>query len=363
MPSPIVSSLARRRVPTLAAGAIAALAALALAAAGCGDGDDGDDGPPAPAPRTYAFGPFELAPGEEIAGDCVSVALDNAEPLYVNAVELVTQRGFHHSNWFWVPENIFPGPDGIWDCDARGYDEVVAGGAGAVLFAQSTQSVTERQDFPDGVVIPIPPRSKIVAGIHLLNASDAPLTTSLELTITPVASEEVVTKLGTFALDYRRLALPPQRASSFTIECDLADLHQRLIGSPLDWNLYYALPHYHEYGRGFDLVATGGPAGDVTIVSSDGAIGEPLGTVLDPAFSLAGFTGIRFTCRFDNPTDRTIRYGLAGGEMCVFQGFTDSIYKWGGQTAPSGTSTSEDDGEVVRFTHPCEMFGFPIVDP
>ncbi len=322
-----------------------------------------DDAPPAPAPRTIHFGPFELDPGEEMYGDCVSASLGNDEALYINAVDLVTESGFHHSNWFWVPEDTFPGPDGIWNCDSRLYDEVVAGGAGAVLFAQSTQSVTERQDFPPGVAIPIPPHAKIVSGIHMLNAGDEPMTTSLALTITPIAREQVTTKLAAIAIQYRPLALPAQRQSSVTVECDLAAVHQRIIGTPLDFKLFYALPHYHDLGRGYDLVATGGPDGDVTIASSNGAIGEPLGQRIEPAFSFAGFTGVRFTCRFDNPTDQTVRWGLADGEMCVFQGFTDSIYKWGGRTTPAGTSIREDDGQVVRFTHPCEMFGFPIVDP
>jgi hypothetical protein len=333
---------------------------LALALAACG-GDD--DGPAAPEPRTYTFGPFDLDPGEEMFGDCVSASLDNDEPVYVNAVELVTQSGFHHSNWFWVPETTFPGPDGVWNCDSRSYDEVVAGGAGGVLFAQSTQSVTERMAFPEGVVIPIPPRAKIVAGIHLLNASDSPLATSLDVTITPVAREDVTVKLAALAYQYRPLALPPRRKAEVSVECDMAEVHERVIGTPLDFNLFYALPHYHSLGTGYELVAVGGPNGDVVIASSGGGIGEPLGKNIEPSFSLAGFQKVRFTCKFDNDTDRVVRWGLGDGEMCVFQGFTDSIYKWGGQTAPNGTTQMVDDGEVVRFTHPCDMYGFPIVDP
>jgi hypothetical protein len=42
---------------------------------------------------------------------------------------------------------------------------------------------------------------------------------------------------------------------------------------------------------------------------------------------------------------------------------TNSIYKWGGITNGAATSTMVDDGDVVRFTHPCDLYGFPIVDP
>ncbi len=336
------------------------LVAGALGVAACGDGEDG---PTTPDPQTFTFGPFVLAPGEESYGDCVSAPLGNTEPIYVNAVDLVTGSGFHHSNWFWVPETTFPGPDGVWNCDSRAYDEVVAGGAGGVLFAQSTQAVTERQAFAPGVVIPIPAHAKIVSGIHMLNAGDEPLTTRLELTVTPIAPDEVTTKLATMALQYRPLALPPRRKSSVTIECDVGDLHQIVIGTPIDYEVFYSFPHYHTLGRGYDLVASGGPGPDVTIASSSASVGEPLGEVLDPPFSLEGYTKLRFTCHFDNTTDRTVRWGLSAGEMCVWQGFTNSIYKWGGTTNGAATSTVVDDGEVVRFTHPCDLYGFPIVDP
>jgi hypothetical protein len=340
---------------------IRSLALILVVTAACtGDGTGDDDGVTPPQPQTYHFGPFALAPGEERAGDCVSAALNNDEPLYINAVELTTQSGFHHSNWFWVPENTFPGPDGIWDCNSRNYDEVVAGANGGVLFAQSTQSVSERQQFPPGIVIPIPPRATIVAGVHTLNASDEPLNTALDLEITPVAADAVVTKLVAMAITYEPLALPPRRQSSFTVECELAELHQRVMGRPLDFKLYYALPHYHDLGRGIDLVATGGPSGDTTILSSNSSIGEPLGRGFEPAFSMEGYSGIRFSCRFENPRDTTVRWGLGDGEMCVVQAFTDSTYKWAGGARDNNPGTIADDGTTVAFTHDgCEFYGFP----
>lgn len=339
---------------------LSVLAIALVSTAACGAGDDGVDPPGTPQPQTYSFGPFELGAGEERAGDCVSATLDNDERLYVNAVELATRSGFHHSNWFWVPEDTFPGPDGIWDCNSRAYDEVTAGAAGGVLFAQSTQSVSERQQFPPGVVIPIPPRAKIVAGVHVLNATDEPLTTSLDLEITPIAADDVVTKLVAMAITYEPLALPPMRQSSFTVECELAELHQRIMGRPLDFKLYYALPHYHDLGRGIDLVATGGPSGDTTILSSNSSIGEPLGRGFEPAFSMEGYQGIRFSCRFDNPRSETVRWGLGDQEMCVVQAFTDSTYKWAGGARDNNPGTISDDGTTVAFTHDgCEFYGFP----
>jgi hypothetical protein len=339
---------------------LAFVSACALAATACGADDDGGDGITPPQPQTFNFGPFELAAGQESSASCVSASLGNDEPMYVNAVKLDTGGGFHHSNWFWVPGDTFPGPDGIWDCESRLYDEVTAGAAGGVLFAQSTQAVGETQQFPDGVVVPIPPHAKIVAGVHMLNASDEPLSTSLDIELTPIPAADVEVKLVAMALTYEPLALPPHRKSSFTVECDLGELHQRLMGRPLDFNLYYALPHYHSLGRGIDLVATGGANGDATVFTTTSSIGEPLGKAFSPAVSLLGTQKVRFTCHFDNPRETTVRWGIGDQEMCVIQVFTDSTYKWAGGARDNLPGTQVDDGDVVAFTHDgCDLYGFP----
>src|SRR5438445_475404 len=135
--------------------------------------------------RTFAFGPFTIQPTQEISDQCVQITLGNADYVYINSVELTTGPGFHHSNWFFVPERVFPGPswngsnsavdDGTFACNDRHFDQPIAAIFGGVLFAQSTQSPHEVQQFPAGVVIKIPPHAKIVSTIHLLNPTDSPL--------------------------------------------------------------------------------------------------------------------------------------------------------------------------------------------
>src|SRR5258708_395854 len=119
------------------------------------------------AARELPFGPFTLAAGEEVGTTCVQVTLHNEDTLLINSVELTTGPGFHHSTWFYVPEHTFAGDDGSYTCADRNFNEPVAAIFGGVLFAQSTQSPHEIQKFADGVVIQIPPHSKIVSQIHL----------------------------------------------------------------------------------------------------------------------------------------------------------------------------------------------------
>ena len=121
-----------------------ATATLALALAACTGGDE---------PGTYPFGPFEIAAHEESTSQCVQISLNNPEATYISSVELTTGPGFHHSNWLFVPEHVFPGEDGTYTCSERNFDQAVAAIFGGVLFAQSTQVAHEVQQFPPGVVV------------------------------------------------------------------------------------------------------------------------------------------------------------------------------------------------------------------
>ncbi|MEO1269781.1 MAG: hypothetical protein AAFX99_16970, partial [Myxococcota bacterium] len=103
-----------------------------------GTGDVVED--PDRAALTHSFGTYSLGPGEEVQ-PCVSWTLNNDEPLYIQSVQLANTGAFHHSNWFVVPDNLFEGPDGYFNCSERGFQELTAAVAGTVLFAQSTQSL------------------------------------------------------------------------------------------------------------------------------------------------------------------------------------------------------------------------------
>src|SRR5690349_16734364 len=73
--------------------------------------------------QTYSFGPFHVDASEEITADCVQITLHNDDPLFINKVELTTGMGFHHSNWFAVPEGAFVGDDGTFNCNDRHFDQ------------------------------------------------------------------------------------------------------------------------------------------------------------------------------------------------------------------------------------------------
>jgi len=286
----------------------------------------------------------------------VSVTLNNDEPLYVNAVELTTGPGFHHSNWFWVPDTEFVGADGTWRCNDRNYDEAVAGIVGGVLFAQSTQAQHEVQSFPPGAATVVPPHARILAGTHLLNIGDEMVSLSLKLTITPIASPSKLLTPTSFVNE--SIALPPQRTSHFTMDCDMDKAHRNVAGKPPTFSFYYALAHYHELGRGLSIEGVRGDGTVATIFSTENSVGDALGGMIDPPFSLDGYPTLRFTCIFDNPRTSTVTWGTGNGEMCTFLAWTDSEYTWaGGVIKTDEVPTITDYGNYIEYAYPCSPIG------
>lgn len=329
---------------------------LAAALAGCGDAAP----PAAPTDVRLDFPAVTMQAGEELADLCQSATLGNDGPLFVNRVELAAGPGWHHSNWHYVPESAYEGPDGVWPCSARDFENAAASALGGTLFAQSTQSTAEAQAFPAGAAIVLPPRVKIVGQTHGLNVSDAPLTTAITLTLHTLPEAQVTTRLRAMSFQYHPLELPPRSRSRFTIECDLATRHENALERPLDFRLYYALAHYHELGRAMRIEAFGGPRDGEVIWEVASAVGEPAGRTIAPPYDLTGTSGVRVSCDFDNPRDEVVRWGIGDQEMCVFLAFTDSEVVWaGGALTDKGNQVvgQAPDGTVLNEA-PCNAYLF-----
>jgi hypothetical protein len=298
---------------------------------------------------------IDVEPAEEITDLCYSWTLDNEEELYVNRVTLTATPGIHHSNWYFVPDRFYEGPDGLWPCDDRMFFQEIAAGAGGVLFAQSTQSTDETQQFPAGAAMVLPPHARVVSNLHLLNYGRETLHTRISLELGALTEEELEVKLTGLAMFYYPLEIPPRARSEFTVECDFDATHRTALGRPLDFSLYYVLPHYHGYGDVLNVSAVGGPRDGETVWETHAGLGEILGGPLDPPFELTGARGLRLTCVYDNPEDRTIRWGNGDGEMCVAFGYVDSENTWSGVvTEPNQVLGVREDGTTMN-TSSCRI--------
>jgi hypothetical protein len=330
---------------------------VALVLTGCSSADE--EVPILPPSLVHTFGPFELAVGEEVTDRCVSWTVHNPDTIYVNAVEMTAGVGFHHSNWFYVPEDRFDGPDGVWPCEERGFNEAIAAGSGGVLYAQSTQSTHEVQQFPEGAALAVPPGSRVIASVHLLNATAEPLTTQLDLALRglPEGTAPSVLLAG-MSFEYTALALPPKSRSEFSTTCDLSERHESQLHRPVDFDIYWVLPHYHALGAGFRLEAVGDDGAE-TIFDTGDTVGHAWGKMLEPRFSMIGYTGVRLTCRYDNPRDETVGWGNGDQEMCVMLAFTSSEHLWGGGVLDGEPGEPTMAGDVAHFEQDCFVISYP----
>jgi hypothetical protein len=307
-------------------------------------------------PLVHEYADFEVAAGEEILSLCQSWTLGNDEEIWVNAVELVQDNQSHHSNWLFVPEDRFEGPDGVWPCKERNYSQLEAAIAGGVLYAQSTQAKKEVQKFPDGVALRIPPRSRIIGDVHLLNVSDQPVNGHVTLRVYPIPAADVDVKLAPFHLTYDELAIPPQQTSRFFGECNIEETSQAVLQTPLSMKVYFVLPHTHALGSRFFVEVLGGPRDGESIMDISGFNSEARGRYYTPPVDMAGATGFRFGCEFENPRTETVGWGFGDQEMCEMLGFVESDIAFESRVS-TVESAGEDDG-IPTFTGACNTIGF-----
>ena len=315
---------------------------------------------------SHTYEPQMLERAEETSNVCQSWALGNEEPLYVTKVRQTNDGGWHHSNWFFVPEAMFrpntaeEGPDaqleGTWRCSDRGFREYLAAAAGGVFFAQSTQALEELQAFPNGSALEIPPRSMIVGSTHLLNITAGPLETTMTMEVEAVPAEDVQIRLTPFSFAIGDLVIPPAvggvpTRSRTSMMCDLAESFQQNLGKDtVDYNVYYVLGHYHQWGSAFNLSFVQEDGSMQTIFDIKNKIGEPIGSIIDPPMNNNGAVRLRSECGFINNTDETLRRGLQYGEMCDFLAYTDANLKIGASGINNQAMGVDEDGVAVFET-------------
>lgn len=325
--------------------------ALVVATIGSACGTDGVGGTDV---WEHRFPTLEVPAGGELNFVCQSWTLDNDEPLYVNATTVTGGPGWHHTEWLYADENDFAGPDGTWDCAERGFELVSAGISGGVLFAPSPELEVASQAFGEGVAIVIPPRSKIVAEVHLINPSDAELVTSTHLELETLSARDATTHLSPLAIANYALDLPASASSSFTTSCDL----EAVQGGELDFRVYSVEPHYHDLGEALRIEAFDASGATRLVHEGRGRIGNNnLGSVLVEPFDLRGSKGLSMTCDYRNSRERRVGFGSsAADEMCVMFAFTDSPYTWiAGSLAGSEIRPVDGPGDRSSFASACNV--------
>jgi hypothetical protein len=171
-----------------------------------------------------------------------------------------------------------------------------------------------------------------------------------------IEAGEVETALTPFKFDFYDLRIPAFSKADFSSSCDLALAHQDLLHEPLDFDLYYIMPHYHALGAGFRLAVLGGDDDGKVLWELGAFDAESHSKLFDPPISLHGAAGLTYTCSFDNPRSVDVGYGIGDQEMCIALGFARTRMGFEGSVPPGAATitTGEQDG-VAHGVGPCKM--------
>ncbi len=313
-------------------------------------------------PMTHSFGPFTVAAGGEDRGVCESWVLGNTSDVFVNAIEVASDGGFHHSVLFYVPEAFNDWPTDRWvDCYENGFDEVTAALAGGVLLATSTEVDGEMQQFPAGVAMRIPPNSRIIAAMHLKNDGAQAVTTSLRTKLYTTAAADVTSRLAPSQMVIPGLEIPTDAPSTFTATCDLATAYSDLYDRPLSLKVRGFLPHIHPATTAFQVRVVGGPNDGQLLVDLGPYEPSTLGWVLDPPVDLAGATGLSLRCSYDHTLADDAGWGDGHEEKCETLIYVESDMAFAGvigpgaePPAPSPDGTRTWGCQALAFTYDAE---------
>lgn len=260
---------------------------------------------------------IHVMPGQELT-PCVVFPLEiPAASNIIGGGKLETGPGMHHGNLTTRKKT----GDGVRPCDKDdpsnqfGLGEVldVIEDGGAVLFGSSTQfEGTEWMTFPDGMGFPVQPGYEIVARLHYLNVTGAPIDVAPKYTWYVIDKTKVTQELAPFAWANTQFKIPPRSHHEASGECDI----------PEPMHVVTALPHMHELGREFRATFVGGPHDGENWLQSKGY--DPHNGVMvryDPAVDLSLAERMRFTCVWDNHFPEEIVWGIGKNEMCVLFGY------------------------------------------
>jgi hypothetical protein len=336
---------------------VAAFVVVVAPLAGCGGETAPEESPkelafpeakaPRQSPPAHVVGGFSMAPppvvlqpGEELT-PCYIAPLELMGPSrVVGGGTLTVGAGMHHGNITArakTGEGLRECPDGEGGAVQGEAADILEGGA--VLFGSSTQiQGTEWQSLPDGLGYPVREGSEIVARMHYLNATSAPITIAPRYEWFTIDEAKVTHLLGPFVWRFHEFKIEPQSELTVTGGCRI----------PGPMRLVNVLPHMHQLGTAFTADFMGGPLDGQRFLDSRGY--DPDQGVLrqfDPALDLSQGDGVRFSCTWRNTFDKPIVEGIGDNEMCMLFG-----YSYPADSAYSAVSTGESACAAIAAPPP-----------
>lgn len=284
----------------------------ALTACGSGGGGDGDDDSPIDAATSVDTaipdgwtslmeGDWSLAPGAE---DYYCIVATVPRDVYIKAFRPLIPLGTHHTV---VTRYSGQLTDGTHRCSVgtNGQSMVYGSGVGSPDFV-----------FPDRVGLHLTAGTRLLANLHLYNASDAPLSGRSGVLIQEATDAEIDHDAEiVLAGPTVTLSVPPG-TSTQQGNCQVSSITSEPI------TVFAMSQHMHKLGRHMRSVVTRG-AQTITLQDIDYNFENQTFQYKQPTVDLLPGDTLTTYCTYDNTTGRTVTFGdSSDDEMC----FTDLFY-------------------------------------
>lgn len=262
--------------------------------AGCGGSGATDPAPPA---RGFQIKTpdYMLAAGEE-KYLCYAVQLAEVNDIAITGFQSYASEQVHHVEVF---QSLGAETPGLNECDATfklTWLPLFGGGQNAGGL-----------QLPDGAGFKLPKNAQLLVQIHLLNATQKPVTQHLVVNMDYAADATAVTPAGIFAFGSMTIDLPAGvKGKQITSSCTL----------PQNLNVFAAQPHMHKLGTKLEFELGSSEATAQVVYKRDPWQfgGQPIDNWIN------GMTSGQFgkvTCTYDNTTDHDVSYGEStNDEMC-----------------------------------------------
>ncbi|MFN0250249.1 MAG: hypothetical protein ACKV2T_25420 [Kofleriaceae bacterium] len=270
---------------------------LCAAATACADGSG------SPPEAVVVSLTTEIPAGAEVFRCRYAVLPD--QPLDVERFSHRYTAGSHHILLY--PTSLSPVEAAAFGED---FDCTTSGDLGQVGLAYgASDEPTGEQRFPDGIGMRFAAQQVVLLEAHYLNATDAPITATVEISLFP-AQRPIETLAGNlFFYNYAILVPPAPARAAASMRCVLPD----------EVSLQFASSHMHRRGTHYraDLVVPSG-ARQVLHETDDWESAEP--AAFDPALIVPAGSAVEFTCDYVNDVPTVVTEGESAerDEMCMF---------------------------------------------
>lgn len=273
-------------------------------------GPDGKLLPPPAGSPVIQFGPVTVAPQAERT-QCITKRLGNEKQLRVNRIQNRLGDASHHLIVYRVSndqaEQLEPK-----DCDP--FADTLKPERGSPLMI--TQKYEEELQLPPGVAFTLAPNQMIRLEMHFVNASAEAKELKATSTFIEIPEKDFKDEADFMFIGNPDIKIPPK--SKFTLGPSFLPLPETHEGV----HFFAVTGHQHKMGKNVKVeVATAkedaAPKAVYDVKNWQWA--EPETVFHDPPFDIPKGGGFRFTCDFENVTDKELKFGeKANDEMCFF---------------------------------------------